>query len=361
MISLDATSLPRFMACRGSVDMEAAHPPLPDADDTVRDEGNAFHKLAEIGYAGGDIDALVNTKAYNGVLITAEMAQHAHEYLALLQGVGGGIEHETTWRADGIEVRGRADFISYNSQLNELLVVDAKYGYREVSPEMNWTLISHAVGWRTSTSMEGVTVRLMIYQPRAFHPDGPVRSWTMALGSLTYAYKRIEAQATIASALTTNSHCYGCKAAATCPALRSAAAGVLEVTSKSYADTMSGSDLSRELQLMDRAEALVKVRRDALVGLATHRIGVGQVVDGYGVQTTQGNRTWASHLEVNDFSEAMGVDLRKSGWVTPAEAERRGLDPDLVAMATYRPTTGRKLTKIDIQKVATRAMEKSKT
>ena len=136
---------------------------------------------------------------------------------------------------------------------------------------------------------------------------------------------------------------------------------MLDVVGKSYADNMGNQDLSHELALMDRAEALVKVRRDALVGLATHRIGAGQVIEGYGIQTSEGHRTWVSYLDVDDFSTVNGVDLRKSGWVTPAEAERRGLDPDIIAAATYRPTTGRKLVKIDINKVAKRATEKKKS
>jgi phosphopantothenate synthetase len=46
MISLDATSLPRFMTCRGSIDM-VVEDLLADQPNTVRDEGNAFHWLLE--------------------------------------------------------------------------------------------------------------------------------------------------------------------------------------------------------------------------------------------------------------------------------------------------------------------------
>jgi hypothetical protein len=54
------------------------------------------------------------------------------------------------------------------------------------------------------------------------------------------------------------------------------------------------------------------------------------------------------------LSAATGVDLRKDGVVTPAEAKRRGVTEATVTALTERPVIGAKLERIDADREARR-------
>jgi hypothetical protein len=300
----------------------------------------------------------VDTKAFNGVLITATMVEHAHEYLAHLAGVLGGVEFDTSWSSSVIEVRGRADHIAYLPDTRELMVTDAKYGYRMVDVANNWTLISHAIGWwmrNPTVQIDKITFR--IYQPRAMVSGGPWFHWstTMDMASQCAA---ISEHVLDAPMLTTSQHCLHCKAAATCPAARAAAATVLDVSTAPYRDDLEGQTLAQEMDMLERAAALIKSRLDAMKSLAEYRIRQGGVVPNYALERGVGNRAWLSDYDAASLSAMFGVDLRDKKAVSPAEAERRGVPKELVTLVTERPKLGLKLKRIDAAAVAERAFGK---
>jgi len=347
MLTTTATELPRLMRCIGSRLMRASVPDNGDTD--ARDEGNAADWLAEQLFAGTPVQ--VGDKAPNGWAITDDMMDHVRLYLDAL-GTGGDMQVVTTFAGETWEVRGRADHIVYEVDgLSRLTVSDLKYGHRIVSPEENWTLLAHAIGECINKRIQPDHVVLRIIQPRPYHADGPVRSWEVPGGyaGLVERYHAIAARLSnptneLVSGL---DQCAKCHARYDCPAFDRSVWNALDVVMEGFHDAMPNHVLAIEYEQFEYAEQLIKTKREAVAELMTHRIKSGQVIAGYGLENRQGQRRWAKGLTGAVLSAATGVGLSLDAVVTPAEAERRGVDKDVVAALTERPMIGSKLKKVD--------------
>lgn len=344
MLSTTATELPRIMKCIGSRLMPAALP--ADYDLEPRLEGNAADWLAEQLFNGADVP--VGTKAPNGWVVTDDMLEHVRLYLDALD--CGDMQVVTTFAGDGWEVRGRADHIKYRDGV--LTVDDLKYGHRIVSPVENWTLLAHAIGWCQQSVAAGTaphTVVLRIIQPRPYHVDGPVREWRCSYADLIGYYRAIADRLinpdnTLTSGI---EQCVRCHARYDCPAFDRSAWNALDVMMDAFHDDMPNNVLAYEHEQFQHAEQIIKTKREATEELMTYRIKSGQVIEGYALEQRHGQRKWAAGMTGALLSAATGVSLTKDGVVTPAEAERRGVDPAVVASLTTRPLIGAKLSKVD--------------
>ncbi len=253
------------------------------------------------------------------------------------------------------DIRGRADYIAYSPETTTLFVDDLKYGWRLVSPEHNWTLISHAIGFAVSDNLPISRVVFTIHQPRPYHPDGPRRSWEIT-GDRLHQYKAeiSDRFLTLSDTLRTGEHCYKCAAAPICPALRGATMTALDAVSVGYDDSLTDDELDYELDLMARAKALVEVRGKALMETATARIKGGNNLPNYSVQPIVGHRAWKPAISASVIETLTGITITKTETVTPAEAKRRGMSDELIAAFTDRPITGFKLTRESINDQASR-------
>lgn len=359
-LSTTATELPRVMQCIGSINMPAALP--PDHDHEARDEGNAAHWLAKELFDGRHCPA--GTKAYNGYIITTEMIEHVQTYLSALD--CGDMETETTFGGEGWEVRGRADHIVYHpgdtspvtateEPWSVLTIDDFKYGYRLVSPEENYTLIAHAIGWCIRNQAAPREIVLRIHQPRPYHPDGPCREWRLSYVDLMTYYSRIAARLTEApDTLQTGPMCAKCHALATCSAARAASMNAIDASSVAFSDTLPDHVLAYEYETLEQAAAVIKARYDALEELMTHKIKSGSAIQGYTLKQRLAQTRWKPGLSGVMLSAMTGVDLLKDGIVTPAEAKRRGVSEATIATLTDRPVIGTKLERIDADREARR-------
>jgi hypothetical protein len=222
MLTTTADNLPRLMKCNGSRLMPAAFPRVEE-NNTIRDEGNAAHYMANAVFRNEfSIDELIDRKAPNGVIIDGVMADHVGEYLSALD--CGEMEVETSFGVSGIwQINGRCDHRKYNASTDTLTIDDLKYGYSIVEPEMHWTLIAHAVGSCIGLGITPANVVLRIHQPRQFHPDGKIREWRITYARLMELYAEINATLSAPTdILTTSDFCRRCHALATCPAARKA-------------------------------------------------------------------------------------------------------------------------------------------
>lgn len=352
MLTVTATELSRVMRCIGSILMERAVPE-PDNDE-ARSEGNAADWLAEQMF--NDRHVTSGTKAPNGWVITDDMIDYITEYVDALSDQPGAMQVVTTWGTDAFEVRGRADWLGYNTHTNELRVRDLKYGHRIVSPVDNWTLLSHAIGFCIRNNVQPDRIEISIHQPRPYHPEGPLRRWVIDYPGLIQRHDAISQTLTYPTdALTTGEQCNKCHARYDCPALDKAAWSAVEATATAFNDNMSNDALAFERDQFEQAANMLKIKIDAVEELMTHRIKSGQVINGYAMQQRQGNRRFVSGLTAHAISAALGVDLTTDKMPTPAEAERRGVNKDVLAALTERPNIGTKLTKIDPDAVARRA------
>ena len=346
-----ATELPRVMHCMGSRLMPAAIP--CGGDQTARDEGNAAHWLAEQMFNGAPAHAGLTTP--KGYVITDDMVEHVSSYVSALD--CGEIEVDTSYAGDTWEVRGRADHLSWRCHPNDqyesaqiLTIDDFKYGWRPVSPVRNWTLMSHAIGWIVRTQQRPDRIVLRIHQPRPYHPDGPLREWSCSFEELMGYYSQIDARLSNPTdeLMTSLEHCAKCHALATCPAARTASMNAIDAADVVFSDDLPKPVLTAEMEMLRQAVKMIEARRDAIEELITHRIKSGEVFDGYLVERPYGNRRWKPGLSGKVLSALAGVDLTKDGIVTPAEAERRKVSKEAIALLTDRPLLDPKLKAVDV-------------
>lgn len=350
MLSLTATELPRFMACNGFTRLGGIEPFNPSTE--ITDEGNAAHWLCEQVYHGRKPEELIGQKAYNGLFITEEMVEHCRAYIDFITSKVCYVEKDTSHRNGDIwEIRGRADCI--NRIDNETVVIaDLKYGWRIVEPEMNWTLISHAIDYRRYCGDKPMNFIFRIYQPRPFHPRGPIREWVINKYQLDDLEKQLtdtlnNPQATVCS----SSQCYKCKSLSQCPAAQIAAMNAVDVANMAFDSEMTDDKLAWMLDNLKRAQEVIKQSYEAYQDLALHRLKDGRKVSSYDIQTALGNTTWNDDITPEMLELMSGVDCSVKKLITPAQAKKKGVPTELLEKCTHRPDNGFKLVKIDEDKL----------
>lgn len=358
MIITDATNLPRLMNCNGSRLMAAVLP--PDSDQTARDEGNAAHWMAQQVFNGASIDSLIDTKAFNGFTMTAEMAEHVASYVSALD--CGEMECSTGGSSDAWIVNGRADHIVYSRGIpDELTVDDFKYGWRIVEPDYNWTLIWHAIGYCVTRSIQPAVIVLRIHQPRPHHPSGKLREWRISYAQLMEFYAQINATLSNPSDMLTSGieWCAKCHALPTCPAARKARYNAIDASAQAFNDDLPDDVLSHELDILRTADAVIKAQRDALEELVSYRIRNGAVVPNYGLETQYAHTRWKTGISAEALSVVTGRECGKPpAPITPAEAKRRGVPESVIKSLTERPMTGTKLIRATADERARRLLNK---
>jgi hypothetical protein len=328
-------------------------------DTTQRDEGNAAHWLAEQMFNGAQVGA--GSVAPNGYVVTDDMVEHVSNYVSALD--CGEMEVDTSYSGASWEVRGRADHLSWRSQWDGqirpgnvcnaqslLTIDDFKYGWRPVSPVRNFTLMSHAIGWIIRTQQRPDRITFRIHQPRPYHPDGPLREWSCSFEELMGYYSQIDARLSNPTdeLVTGLDQCAKCHALAICPAARTASMNAIDAADVVFTDDLPKPVLTAQMETLRQAVTMIEARRDAIEELITHRIKSGEVFDGYLLERSYGQRRWKPGLGGAALSALAGVDLRKDGLVTPAEAERRGVSKAAVAALTDRPLLDPKLKAVDV-------------
>ena len=356
MLITTADNLPRLMNCNGSRNMPAAFPSV-DLDRSARDEGIAAHWMAQQAFNGVPLETLINVKHGNGVMMTAEMAGHVRTYLAALD--CGEMEAATSFAGPTWEIRARCDHRKFDPTTDTLTIDDFKYGRTIVEPEMNWSLIAHAIGTLVASGTSTATIILRIHQPRAYHPDGALREWRISYNELMALYARIDQTLTNpADELRTGlSWCRRCHALANCPAARSASMNAIDAATLQFSDDLPDDVLSFELDTLRIAQATLTDRLNALEELATHRLKSGAIIPNYAVETKYGDTRFKSGITAQALTIASGIDCVKASIITPAEFKRRGGSQPVYDALTERPMIGVKLVRIDADKRARRLLK----
>ena len=349
MLSLTATELPKFMACNGFTRLGGVEPFNPSTE--VTDEGNAAHWLCEQVYHGENPEDLIGQKAFNGLFITEEMVENCREYINFIKSTDCLVEKDTSYMGNNWEIRGRADCIARIDE-QTVVIADLKYGWRIVEPEMNWTLISHAVDYRRYCGKKPIKFIFRIFQPRPFHPQGPIRDWIISGVELDKLEEQLVAVLENPSAtVCSGSQCYKCKSLSQCPAAQIAAMNAIDVANMAFDSEMTDDKLAWMLDNLKRASEVIKQSYEAYQDLALHRLKAGNKIKSYNIQTALGNTTWNDDVTPELLEILTGVDCSVKKLITPAQAKKAGVPEDLVAQFTHRPDNGFKLVKIDENKL----------
>lgn len=351
------SGLARVVACPGSYNLirnARANGLTLDEDDTdASREGTAAHEVAA-RLAREGILMPAGSLTSNGVAVTEEMVEGAELYAdtlaPYLPGSIGDFEKQIECLYVHRNCYGTPDY-AYGPLDGTLYVADYKFGHRYVDAFENWQLIAYAIG-RMPSYLPTVRVVLQIVQPRSYHRDGPVREWVLS-GHELRDYAQVLSAACLDAThpdavCKTGTQCYECPARHVCEAA---------LHMEQSALYLSGSTIPLDATVEAKAVRLHQIRRaaDHLKQMesgitedlaAAVRRGIN--VPGFTLKAGSGRERWTAEVaEVVTLGSAMGVDLSKPGCITPNQARKAGLPPDIVAAYSERSAGEVKLVEDD--------------
>lgn len=358
MINVNASSLARVMECAGSLFFKDL-PPEPNSE--AAKEGTAAGEYLEHLLMG----STPGTHAKNGVPFDDDMIYYATGVAEDIRSKAEGeikCEVKVDWQGPSNGwVRGRYD-ASFVSE-GKLYVDDYKYGWGLVEVKNNWQLLAYGIGEviRRNESFNSIVLR--IHQPRPHHEDGPTREWEISYDTLLEFKNKIEERfheiGQGEKGLSSSTNCKYCKASVVCPAFNKAYHRGVEVVQDFIQDTMDNEELSFQLDLVSRIEELVKMRKDSLTHLTSHRIKQGEIVPNYILRESYGHRKWSPNATPK-FFEAMGIDAVEKKLISPAKVEKLGVPKELVNQLTSKPFLGDTVKRQDTSKMGDKIFGKPK-
>lgn len=318
----------RWMACPGSVALEAEY---PDSSSEFAAEGTVAHELAsECLISGADPALLIGKPAtVDGFDFTIDetMVDHVKDYMKLVReyAEGGelmveqrvGIGHLTGEDGAG----GTSDVIIIKG--SEIIIIDLKYGTGvRVDANANPQLMLYALGALNEYELVGDfdTVTMVVHQPRLNHVGEysiPARQ-LLEFGNVVQATaKNVSAAITYQGQLDTwnddylnpgEKQCKFCKAKATCPALRAEMAEVVGGSAdlSDFADLVP-QEITSETSDNYLPVAMSKIEMieqwcKAVRAETERRLLAGQPVTGYKlVEGRAGNRDWKDPKAVEEM------------------------------------------------------------
>lgn len=359
------SALERTVACNGWIQMAEGLPPEPDKPETL--EGNAADWVAK-QYAQGKEVAYASETPIKGYPVDYDMIHGAKLWAATVgYGSNSGLPviiervHPTAcwgepdgWKYDGIE--------------QILHVPDYKYGFDIVEVFENWQIMAYAAGLLRMLSLNDQVVRIKftIVQPRAHHPLGPVRSWTVVADEIR-AHVNIMHGAAIRALMVkpapdtiAGPHCMTthCPARLRCPTLQRGAAAIAEWSRAGESPhEMSPEALGAELTILTGAEDVIRARKEGLEAQAEALIRGGVRVPGFKMQAGGSPLKWN---ESSTLGEVMGLgnltfppksmlkppaapNSRNATVITPTQAIKAGVPEELVKVYASPTPTAMKL------------------
>ncbi len=370
---LPAADVDQWDTCAGSVQMQAL--PLPTVHNAVnesKEEGIACHSLSRDvirSYVGGESILLrsdvIDELSENGVLITNELYDAAHEYVHDVLDYchsGGALNQlRIEQRVDLNHIyQGMYGFVNcwaYNPALHTLTVWEAKFGRTIVEAFECLQLAEYTTGIIKELRMKSadiltLKIDLRIVQPRGWHIDGTVRSWKPSYLELNPIMDRIIAKANEAMGdnptCVVSEHCHNCKARHSCETLQRNTGMTTDYIGGVMPVNLSGANLGYELAVLQKAQKVLKARVSGLEAQALAEIKAKKIVPGFDVEQGQGRERWKKDTPVDEIlmmAECLGFDDLKEVSIscTPKQAITKGLDPETVRMYSETPTGALKL------------------
>ena len=334
----------RWIPCPASARLENEFQEIESEDAR---EGTAAHWVAAQVLAGHfELEELTDRPAPNGIIVTGEMVEHVEMYLSAVRSVTPvavvesplegipGMERATPDARFVTNVRGH--------------IWEFKYGYKIVEAVDNWQMICYAVLLFIKHEWQLSDIVVTIVQPRPFHFDGRIRSWTITREIGWNFYSRI--QLALAETQDPNAparsgpHCDYCNALHACEAARRAAFNAVDITlNRGMASDLPAVELGRELTILRRAAEAIKLRLDAAESHGLDLINKGGMIPGWSVERALGRRQWRDEKDVPLIEALSGVTMTEQKSISPAQAEKRGVPKELVGVYAISRETGRKL------------------
>lgn len=329
--------------------------PEPENEDTKA--GDASHWAGACMLTSQSIK--IGSLAPNGVIVDAEMFEGAEMWAdnviyslsAFPQPWQEGLHVEERIVNDALHPThnfGTPDSWAVRAMAGALQTVfldDYKFGHAVVDVFENWQLIGYAAKICQAIGLNGLDdqntyFQFRIIQPRAYHRDGPVRTWTIKASDLRPYFNRLRsrfAEAVGPNPLATPGRwckTQYCSAAHACEALQRAVGHVADEAYIGRADVLTPADVGIELYHLERAKAMLDARVDGLREQAKMLIEAGESVPNFVLQRGKGRRIVPDHLVAQFImaGDVFGKDLRKPlKAITPLQAIAKNVPEEALA------------------------------
>lgn len=352
------SSSARRIQCSASTLLEAQFP--EDASGVEAMEGEAAHWASAEMLSGRLVD--IGVVAPNGVFLTQEMVEAADLYyddVATTLAPWGFKPHQGKIESP-IQIKrvheqsfGTPDYYFW-VRLGTLFLWDFKFGHRVVEVYENPQLIEYVAGILAELpGFDDRTIEVMvkIVQPRAFHKDGPIRSWSFKASDIR---GHINIASTAAhEALGPNPvqragpECRDCRARHACATLQRATYRAIDESLREQPLELQPAALGLELRMVDDAVKRLEARRSGLEEQALALLKRGVQIPGWSVEHGNGRQRWSKPAaEVFAIGKMLGLDLAKRAEpVTPKQAVDKGLPAVMLPALAETPRGAATLTR----------------
>ena len=380
--TIPPSSAARRVQCPGSNLMESLHPETEESDDAR--EGTASHELAALMVESASRartawpDEAVGQAASNGVIWTQESYDAAEMYAEAIREVMLATSTFTPHVEDRVEVSrihpelwGTTDCWLFDKNSGTLYDWDYKYGHRPVEIFENWQMIEYVTGILDKLEIDGLAdqhtrVVMTIVQPRAYHRDGPIRSWSVLASDLRgYVNRLIDVEAEALGpdpGTRAGAECRDCTARHACDTLHAACGSVLEFVGKPIPVSLEPDAVGTLLVMYRRAADILKAGLSGLEAHAEGLIASGGTVPGFAMEQGYGRQKWTEDNDsIIQMCDLLSVDIRKPAEpVTPKQALKLGVDESVITEYSITPRTDAKLVPAT-QTIASAVFSKRKT
>lgn len=344
---LAPSSAARWVQCPGSIAMCMMLPPSND-DPEASEEGTRAHELAASLLRGMPISHTDDEEMFEAAALYSNTIRGM--FAAQVETCELHVEERIECEQIHSDNWGTPDAWMFNRAKMILDVFDFKYGFGYVEVFENWQLLDYTVGIlkKLGVITSPTTINLHIVQPRSYHSDGPIRTWTLTLAQLSQYESILHTAAKTAMSTNapcmTGAECKHCSARSACPALLTVGYAAIDFIGKSLPLNMSPQVVGMILkQIRDGLKRLEAIET-GLTQQATLLLRNGKRVPGYNLESGQGRLTWKVPAdEVLALESMMGISISVKKLITPTQAIAAGLDKELVGAFAERPVTAVKL------------------
>ncbi len=354
--------------CTGWVLMNQLYPETDQSSKTAYDD--ASHWVASEVLSSylpgmeGDLQTGINfigAAAPNGVVIDEEMAEGAMLYvtdvLKICQDRGLLAAMQIDQRLEMPSIHelsfGTPNAGIYDNMSHELFIWGYEFGYGVVNAFENWQLINYYEGFLKKLGIDGyrdqtLKVNFRIVQPRAYHREGSIRTWSTVGSNLRGYVNTLNANAhkSLGPDAECNSgpHCKGCSGRHACEAALTGGTRLFEAAAKPVPLELSNQSLGVQLSLIKRAIKQLEDLESGYEAQITSKVRTGEVVPGWVTVNTFAREDWNKPLdEVFAMGDMFEKDLRKPKAITPNQARKLGVDEAVITAYSSKQCTGIKV------------------
>lgn len=342
---LRPSAAPRWMNCTASV---ALCDGLPDESGPAAREGTAAHKLLELCLRNTETEAdqylgMTESPKVGEIPWDADMVSGVN---LALDAIYAHVEPETHLFVEkfvkaippvmGFKSEGTADCFLWDPNRKVLHLFDLKYGFGIVEPtsEQIFVYMLGAVRFlREKGEAAPETIRLTIIQPRASHPEGPVR--TVAVDMLDFldfemrATAKVVEIATGLTALKSGPHCKYCPALKhdRCQLRQDELASVFAAVADPIVEPLNVDTFAERLEQAEAVAPYIEALKEKAEEIARQGAKAAEKIRRKWIKGNNKPRKWA----VEDPAEVARKVLEKTGVAigetktvvpTPPQAEK---------------------------------------